>query len=546
MSGVSTGGMLSSTRLPRSSIAAGATDDAATMTIVTITFVRRYFRFHAAMLPQAMNAVMPRLTKFADGITAVDTEYVRPQMDASHIVVSGGRAAIVDTGPNTAVPLILAALDRARRVPDAVDWLFLTHVHLDHAGGAGALMRALPNATASCIRAARRTWSIPPSSSPAPAPSTATSCTRNSTARYCRSRPTGCVIAQDGERFDLPGRGFECVHTPGHALHHQAIVDHDMHAIFTGDTFGHLVPRVRHRARPVDHAHHDAHAIRSRDSSRPPSSGSCSSGRANSTSRITARWATARGSPTTWSTRSTSTWSSRAPAGCDQGRMRFELRTLGARKPARSRLHADRGAGRRILRKDFELNAAGLAAWLQARGPLDNDLSGTEVAAHRQRRAVPRQHHHRRILEGARGPHRATCAPARRRSTESSRATGCSRMPGVLLIIVTGRRGRAARGTSRCSARGGSPWSSCCSASRACVFSSVVAPLQKKLLANVRAGIAGELGPGRLRKSCPARWTELGPRGHGRAAHRRVPDGDQTDLIVLATRTVSTCSDQSR
>jgi glyoxylase-like metal-dependent hydrolase (beta-lactamase superfamily II) len=45
-------------------------------------------------------------------------------------------------------------------------------------------------------------------------------------------------IAQDGARFALAGRDFECVHTPGHALHHQAIVDHGVDAIFTGDTFG--------------------------------------------------------------------------------------------------------------------------------------------------------------------------------------------------------------------------------------------------------------------------------------------------------------------
>jgi glyoxylase-like metal-dependent hydrolase (beta-lactamase superfamily II) len=71
---------------------------------------------------------------FEDGITAVDTEYVRPQMDAAHIVVSGGRAAVIDTGPNTAVPLILAALGQLQLAPDQVDYLFLTHVHLDHAG----------------------------------------------------------------------------------------------------------------------------------------------------------------------------------------------------------------------------------------------------------------------------------------------------------------------------------------------------------------------------------------------------------------------------
>src|SRR4029434_4793057 len=72
----------------------------------------------------------------------------RPQMDASHVVVAGPRAAIVDTGPNTAVPLVLAALAELGIERDAVEYLFLTHVHLDHAGGAGALMRELPRATA--------------------------------------------------------------------------------------------------------------------------------------------------------------------------------------------------------------------------------------------------------------------------------------------------------------------------------------------------------------------------------------------------------------
>src|SRR3954463_3487856 len=100
------------------------------------------------MLPQGMSQSLPRLTRFADGITAVDTEYVRPQMDAAHVVVAGARAAVIDTGPNTAVPLILAALHELGIEREAVESLFLPHVHLDHAGGAGALMRELPRATA--------------------------------------------------------------------------------------------------------------------------------------------------------------------------------------------------------------------------------------------------------------------------------------------------------------------------------------------------------------------------------------------------------------
>jgi glyoxylase-like metal-dependent hydrolase (beta-lactamase superfamily II) len=185
-----------------------------------------------------MNAVMPRLTLFADGITAVDTEYVRPQMDASHVVVAGGRAAIVDTGPNTAVPLILAGLEKLGLAPEAVDLLFLTHVHLDHAGGAGALMQALPNAV--CV--------VHPRGAPHMIdPAKLITGTRAVYGDELYAKlygdilpvaPERLAVTGDGQKFDLAGRVFECVHTPGHALHHQAIVDHGTASIFTGDTFG--------------------------------------------------------------------------------------------------------------------------------------------------------------------------------------------------------------------------------------------------------------------------------------------------------------------
>ena len=185
-----------------------------------------------------MDASLPRLTSFADGVTAVDTEYVRPRMDAAHIVVENGRAAIVDTGPGSAAPLILAALDRLDVPRDAVDMLFLTHVHLDHAGGAGELMRALPRAI--CI--------LHPRAAPHMAdPAKLVAGTRAVYGAELFAKLYGEIlpvarerlrVTQDGERFELSGRSFECVHTPGHALHHMAIVDHGNHCIFTGDTFG--------------------------------------------------------------------------------------------------------------------------------------------------------------------------------------------------------------------------------------------------------------------------------------------------------------------
>jgi glyoxylase-like metal-dependent hydrolase (beta-lactamase superfamily II) len=184
-----------------------------------------------------MSRSVPRLTRFADGISAVDTEYLRPQMDAAHVVVAGSRAAIVDTGPNSAVPLILAALAELGIERDAVEYLFLTHVHLDHAGGAGALMRELPRATAV----------LHPRSAPHMIDPTKLIAGSRAVygevfdALYGHILPIArerMVIAQDGQRFELAGRSFECVHTPGHALHHQAIVDLGSNSIFTGDTCG--------------------------------------------------------------------------------------------------------------------------------------------------------------------------------------------------------------------------------------------------------------------------------------------------------------------
>jgi glyoxylase-like metal-dependent hydrolase (beta-lactamase superfamily II) len=154
------------------------------------------------------------------------------------VVACGTRAVIVDTGPNTAVRLILAALAELGIERDAVEYLFLTLVHLDHAGGAGALMRELPRATAV----------VHPRGAPHMIdPAKLIEGTRAVYGEELYARLYGeilpiarerVVIAQDGQRFDLGERTFECVHTPGHALHHQAIVDHGAVSIFTGDTFG--------------------------------------------------------------------------------------------------------------------------------------------------------------------------------------------------------------------------------------------------------------------------------------------------------------------
>src|SRR6186713_2213283 len=80
------------------------------------------------------------------GIHVVDTGFHRPRYDAAYLIVEKGRAAFIDTGTNHAVPRLLAALDLVGLAPEAVDMVIPTHVHLDHAGGAGLLMQQLPRA----------------------------------------------------------------------------------------------------------------------------------------------------------------------------------------------------------------------------------------------------------------------------------------------------------------------------------------------------------------------------------------------------------------
>src|SRR3569833_2173272 len=80
------------------------------------------------------------------GVTTVDAAYVRPGCAAVHVLQRAGRAVVIDSGTNDSVPLVMRALQELGLSADAVDWLFLTHVHLDHAGGAGKLLAQLPRA----------------------------------------------------------------------------------------------------------------------------------------------------------------------------------------------------------------------------------------------------------------------------------------------------------------------------------------------------------------------------------------------------------------
>ncbi len=181
---------------------------------------------------------LPVSEPVAPGIHAVDTEYVRRRMDASHLIIDGAHAAFVDTGVNASIPNLEAALCAQGLSVSDVEYILLTHIHLDHAGGAGLLAQRCPQA---------KVLVHPRGAGHLAEPAKLIAATKQvyGEAAYAKIYgdilpiPAARIVAvEEGHRFNLGARRFEVLHTPGHALHHVCFVDRETGHVFAGDTFG--------------------------------------------------------------------------------------------------------------------------------------------------------------------------------------------------------------------------------------------------------------------------------------------------------------------
>jgi glyoxylase-like metal-dependent hydrolase (beta-lactamase superfamily II) len=172
------------------------------------------------------------------GVITIDTGFVRPGFDAAYLLVHQGHGAYIDCGTNYSVRRMLQALNEADLEPSDIDWLILTHVHLDHAGGAGELMAHLPQARLAVHpRGARHM--IDPSQLWAGALAVYGEEVMQKAYGHLRPVPAERVVeTPDDFIVDLRGRSLRCIDTPGHARHHMAIYDQQANVCFTGDTFG--------------------------------------------------------------------------------------------------------------------------------------------------------------------------------------------------------------------------------------------------------------------------------------------------------------------
>jgi len=182
---------------------------------------------------------MKGLVRQSNGIYIVDSRCSgQSGGSAVHFIVDHGRVAIIDTGSNASVPTILSALAYLGIVPEAVEWVIPTHLHLDHAEGVGSLMCALPHArvvihpgTVSHLVFPTRFWG----NSLKIFGSGQSFCLHGRLAPVDEHR---IVPARDGMELPLGDRVLKLLYTPGHTQHHIVVWDERASAFFAGDAFG--------------------------------------------------------------------------------------------------------------------------------------------------------------------------------------------------------------------------------------------------------------------------------------------------------------------
>ena len=172
------------------------------------------------------------------GIVTIDTNFVRPFLDASHLIIENGKAAFVDTGTNHSISYLLDSLILNDLDTKDVEYVFITHVHLDHAGGAGKLMKLLPNA---------KLVIHPRGSKHLEDPSRLIASSKTVYGEkvffnlYGDIEPipfSKMIIVDDEDIIYLQKRPLRCFYTEGHARHHYCIYDEHSKSIFSGDSFG--------------------------------------------------------------------------------------------------------------------------------------------------------------------------------------------------------------------------------------------------------------------------------------------------------------------
>src|SRR3989304_541959 len=150
-----------------------------------------------------------RIQRLADDLVLIDTDDQRSPESIAVYLLLGDRPALIETGPASTVETVLQGVRAAGLDPRDLQAAAVTHIHLDHAGGAGTLAQRFP----------------PP--------------------------PDRAHVVKDGDVLPLGSRRMKALETPGHASHHHAYLDEASGDLFTGDAAGVAMPGSRYVGPPT-------------------------------------------------------------------------------------------------------------------------------------------------------------------------------------------------------------------------------------------------------------------------------------------------------
>jgi glyoxylase-like metal-dependent hydrolase (beta-lactamase superfamily II) len=178
----------------------------------------------------------------ADGITAIDTVMAGERELNSVYLIEAQEPCLVETGPAADEGRLRAALRSLGVDADSLAHIAVTHIHMDHAGGVGDLVRAFPRARVWVHESGARHLAHPER---LVASTARTYGSERMRALFgdMRAAPGDRVEAvREGDVIDLGDRTLTVVHTPGHASHHVALADDRSGAICTGEAIGSYLP----------------------------------------------------------------------------------------------------------------------------------------------------------------------------------------------------------------------------------------------------------------------------------------------------------------
>ena len=175
-------------------------------------------------------------------VIPVDCNYVGKEFASAYLLVHQGRGFFVECNTNYAIPYLVKAAQEAGLGTDQIDGLVITHVHLDHAGGAGLFLKEFPQSKVYAHPRAARHLMDP---SKLIASATAVYGESFMQQMYGSILPAASdrvVVLEDGAPIEWNGLAFRTRHTRGHANHHLCIVvpetSESPATVFTGDSFG--------------------------------------------------------------------------------------------------------------------------------------------------------------------------------------------------------------------------------------------------------------------------------------------------------------------